>query len=166
MFVRIVVPSYLGSSRPRQIATQEGWTCYTGATVEGGLVGKGWECKLECRLKQNTVLMKKFTRMKGNKSKKMNRNVWCKKGQYWLLVRGMRWHVVLRLPDGTAVVSNVGNCFYSDTVPHHRWFESSEPHCVSQIAVKLSLFLPYCECISFFYTVMAMIIIWLNIYHK
>ena len=106
--------------------------------------------------------------MKGNekKSEKMNRNVGCVKGQNWLLVRGMRRHVVLRLPDGTAVVSNVGNCFYLDTVPHHRRFESSEPHCVSQISVKLSLFLPYCECISFFYQVMAMIIIWLNIYHK
>jgi len=32
----------------------------------GGLVGKGWECKLECRVKQNTVLMKEFTLMKGN----------------------------------------------------------------------------------------------------
>jgi hypothetical protein len=63
-------------------------------------------------------------------------------------VRGMRRYVVLGLPDGTAVVANVGNCLYSDTAPHHRRFESSEPHC--RIAVKLSLFLPYCECISFF----------------
>jgi len=96
----------------------------------------------------------------------MNRDVGCEKGQYWLLVRGMRWHVFLGLPDGTVVVSNVGNWFYSDTEPHRRRFESSEPHCVSQIAVKLSLFLLYCECISFFYVVMTLIIMWLNIYHK
>ena len=96
----------------------------------------------------------------------MNRDVGCENGQYRLLVRGMRRHVALGLTDGTAVVSNVGNCFYSDTAPHHRRFESSEPHCVSQIAIKLSLFLPYCECISFFYTVMILIIIWLNICHK
>jgi hypothetical protein len=96
----------------------------------------------------------------------MNRDVGCEKGQYWILVRGMRRHVVLGLPDGTAVVSIVGNCFYSDTAPHHRRFESSEPYCVSQIAVKLSLFLPYCECVSLFCAVMTVTVIWLNIYHK
>jgi hypothetical protein len=96
----------------------------------------------------------------------MNRDVGCEKSRYWLLARGMRRHVVLGLPDSTAVVSNVGNCFYSDTAPHHRRFELSEPHCVSQIAVMLRLFLPYCDCISFFYAVMTMIIIWLNIYRR
>lgn len=29
-------------------------------------MGKGWECKLECKVKQNAVLMKEFALMKGN----------------------------------------------------------------------------------------------------
>jgi hypothetical protein len=36
MFGRIVMPSYLGPSHPRNIATQVIWLCYVGGGVEGG----------------------------------------------------------------------------------------------------------------------------------
>jgi len=40
--------------------------CKCWGWCSGGLVGKDWECKLECRVKQNALLMKQFTLMKGN----------------------------------------------------------------------------------------------------